>query len=250
MIIKDVEINPHINPDAEPVPEAQPFEEPEEAPPPPDLKAVMEAPKTEEAPATPPPSSVETPPVEETEAPGQENQEEVPGDSEKEKTPPTKAGQSGNSEKPKLSPIRKIIAGCAFLGVFGLIALLGIAYFNPFGKDLAPIQPSRIPIVPGNAQADSSQIPEEPEPSLAGVPQETTQPDLQAYLQRLQTHRLIPSDSPKGVFVDSVFVPEGAMLDPRTGLTLSAISESTDGAALILTQGDGPSISIPLNRGK
>jgi hypothetical protein len=250
IIIKDVEINPHINPDAEPVPEAQPFEEPEEPPPPADLKAVMEAPRPDGAESMPPspennPLPVEEPPPQEAAAEA-ETTEPVGA----EPATPEKSAPTGESEATKISPVRKVIAGMAFLGVLGILILLGIAFFNPFGNDLTPIQPNRIPLAVQKSGPAESEAPGESVTNLSGVPIEASQPDLEAYLSRLRTHRLIASDNPKGVFIDSVFVPEGAVLDARTGLTLSSLSTTSNGIVMLLTPSEGPSVSIPLSIGK
>jgi hypothetical protein len=250
IIIKDVEINPHINPDAEPVPEAQPFEEPEEPPPPTDLKAVMEAPRPEEAESIPPSTEHIPPSVEEPAKPEQAAEAEIPEPGKAETVPPENSDSTGDSVPQNVSPVRKIIAGIAFLGVLGILILLGIAFFNPFGNDLTPIQPNRIPITAQESGPAENESPGESVTNLTGVPTEPGQPDLKAYLARLKTHRVIASDNPKGVFIDSVFVPEGAVLDPRTGLTLSSLSTTSNGIVMLLTPSEGASVSIPLNTGK
>jgi hypothetical protein len=249
IVVKDVEINPHINPDAEPVPEAQPYEEPDEAPPPPDLKAVMEAPPEADPPA-PPISQEEPTAVEETTPSGADKIAEGSRQPDPGKPPAEKSSQPDEPEAKNISPVRKVIAGLAFLGVFCLLALLGIAYFNPFGEELAPIQPSRMPVAAQKDEPPDTGNPEESVTNVAALPTEAAQPDLQAYLDRMKTHRIIPSDNPRGIFIDSVFVPEGAVLDPRIGLTLSGVSSSGKGYAMHLTPPGGPSVSIPLNPAK
>ena len=138
MVIKDVEINPHKNPEAEPTPEAQPYQEPEEAPPPADLKSVMEAP--------PPPEDI---PPEEPPKPEVEEPQEAPQPEAKtlagQKPAPLEPPKTEEAEPKKISTARKLIAGFAFTAVFALAGMLAIAYFKPFGKNLAPIEHNRLP---------------------------------------------------------------------------------------------------------
>lgn len=246
MVIKDVEINPHINPESEPVPEAQPFEEPEEAPPPDDLKTVMEAPPAEAS--TPPPPEMEGPPAESAAAPPptQPPPESSPGTPPAQEAAPEPSEEVAKPEKKKVSRVRKLIAGLAFVAVFCLVAMLGIAYFNPFGPDLAPIQPSRLPVTPEVNQPVEAQAIQGPALDSGSLAAEDSQQALQRYLERLQSHRLAPSVSPRGIFVDSIFVPEGAVLDPRLGLTLSAVSIGDNGNTITLMPAEGSQISIPV----
>lgn len=247
MVVKDADIKPRINPDAEPVPESQPFQEPDEAPPPVDMEAVMKAPIVEEAPAESP--SVENEPVTEQKPPDPPVQETPSPQPQKQEAVPVEPPPADASEDKKVSPVRRVIAGLAFLSVFCLIALLGIAYFNPFGEDLAPIQPRDVPIVPREASSEDAPASDNPsQAATASAPDEIAQPDLQAYLDRLEAHRLIPSANPRGIFVDTVFIPEGAVLDPRIGLILSAVTESNDGTRVLLTSEDGSPVEITLTR--
>jgi hypothetical protein len=243
MVIKDVEIKPHANPDAEPVPEAQPFEEPDEAPPPADLKSVMEGPPPEETAIQPP--KVETRPTGSGELPPEAPpRTEPPETSQPPKPVPAPPKQKDTTKKAKVSSARKLIAGLAFLGVFCLAAMLAIAYFNPFGKDLAPIQPQQLPIVPQQAESTENEGPQAALPDFENLAADSGQQDLQTYLERLQGFRITPSSSPRGIFIESVFVPEGAVLDPRLGLTLTAVTMDNGDNSILLTPSEGTPVSI------
>jgi hypothetical protein len=70
--------------------------------------------------------------------------------------------------------------------------------------------------------------------------------ELQAFLQSLGNATLILSRNPEGLFVDSVFFPEGAILNRELGLVVSRISLDSEKPGIQLISSDGETFDIPV----
>lgn len=82
-----------------------------------------------------------------------------------------------------------------------------------------------------------------PEPVRPAVPEPT---ELERFLAQLREQKLIPSDNPRGIFINSIFYTVGAPLNPQLGLTVKAISVSPENASLVLEDGEGAEHAIPI----
>jgi hypothetical protein len=117
--------------------------------------------------------------------------------------------------------------------------------FDPFGEDLAPIAPVQVPetvLMKGTAQAE---IGPTEEGGLSGKPLEETRTSLQGFLNALQEQPLTASTSPRGVFINSVFIPEGMPLDKRVGVIFSSLLIEDGKAFIIVSSPDGTKLTLP-----
>lgn len=244
IVFEDTELHPHKSDKDEPIPEAQPYEEPEEAPIPEEFRK-----KPTEAHPPVDPVNPDAPVSEAGEDP--DTEPEAP---EAEPQPPTEmpvARQSIPSpEKPKASPLKRlafILVPAAFIAV-GLI-LLNIL-LDPFGADLAPIQPRSVPEI-------ASPVTEEPPKpgsstglAVKDLPEKSETASLEAFITAFKDQPLVPSHSPVGLFVDSVFVPEGATLNPELGLVLSSVTIGDEESFALLRSASGETFPITILSGK
>lgn len=147
-------------------------------------------------------------------------------------------------------PVKKRSRKPIFLvGGVAVVALLAVAYFilDPFGLDLAPIQPMS-PVV---SQQSTEQAVEDTDPELAIATEAPFDPesiDLDAYLAGLSTRQAQAVPNPEGVFIDRVFFAEGSTLNPHLELTLKEVEISPSEILITLTDANNVDHSIPLQR--
>lgn len=149
------------------------------------------------------------------------------------------------AEKKKLSPTTRLALIVVPALVLFAAMIFGIRTFDPFGEDLAPIAPAAVP---------DSLLKKEPRPKeaiprddsgLAGTPLEVGRTSLQNFLNALQEQPLTASTSPRGVFVDSVFIPEGMPLDKQAGVIFSGLEIEGNQAYIVVTSPDGTKLTLP-----
>lgn len=63
--------------------------------------------------------------------------------------------------------------------------------------------------------------------------------NLAGYLDQLRRQELVPSETPRGLYVNSVFIPEGSLINPRLGLTLAYVEISPVGFLFDLQDAEG-----------
>ena len=232
LIVRDIEINPHINPDAEPVPKAESYSEPTPVP----------------MPVDPP---IEVPPPEPVETFSKEPPEEQPVEIEEPK--PEAKLEPESVAKPEAKPPPKRSRHRKSRIIFPLILIIGsLLYgahilFDPLRLKPAPIVPRDIPI-----RALSSD-PVETAPDLldASLEISTTlpegaEPNVQDYLDRIARLPMEASYNPEGVFINSVFYAEGMPLNPALGLKVDSVYLEAGNQFLLITDREGNGYPIPV----
>lgn len=144
------------------------------------------------------------------------------------------------------------LKGLFLLLAIGLILILGagllLMVLNPFGEKLTPIEKSASepqPAIPAAAPIDEREAAPPPPPLEETLAK--TSASIQAFMETLQTRRLRPSDVPKGLFVDTVFVPEGATLNPDLGLILDSVEKRNEQTVLWFRDAEDLPISLTLD---
>lgn len=247
------------------MPEAQPYVEEEEPPPPPEWVAQLTKDSQPEDPfpeeteprhfpvdrdaTEPPPLPLPNKLKPKLPVPGgrplSPAPEPAPEDDSAITSPPQAEGDASEEAVPvrRVSPVRRLLAILVFSAVVGLLLVLALAFFLKGGNTDAPAPDPEA----SSAMADIKQLPT----VLPAIdqPAYTIDPDssdLQSFLQQLRAHQLRPSSQPEGVFVDTVFVPVGALLRPDLGLRLSAIQEINGHPHLILSLPEAEPLALPL----
>lgn len=141
--------------------------------------------------------------------------------------------------KPARSPLRRL----AFLLIPGLI-IAGILVFlirsmDPFGGDLAPIKPDE-------AAVGEQEVEAPPAPALESVRQldmdavspDGVDPDIGSFLKIMSEQTLVASRSPRGLFINTVFYPEGAVINPALELTFQELATEDGPVAILAGPGD------------
>lgn len=57
---------------------------------------------------------------------------------------------------------------------------------------------------------------------------------VESYIEQLKKQEIIPSEKPRGIYINSVFIPEGHPLNPNLGLSLMQVELSPQGALIDL----------------
>ena len=227
LVIKDTEINPHINPDAEPVPQAVPISEPDPEPPvleePPKIIPAQEEEPVEPSPEPQDEKEEEPPPV----------VEEAPRDDKK--APPA------NKPRNKRKLIFPLILVCGSL-LYGIHII-----FDPLGFKSSNNEPAEIPTeVAVDPSREEAPGPAEKRLEISNLPTAGVKPNIQDYLGKIGQQELKVSQSPKGIFINSVFYTEGMPLNPSLGLTIESLPNDTNPNLIISdTEGNAYQIAIP-----
>jgi hypothetical protein len=217
VVIEDTEIKPSEDKNWAPVPEAQSYEEPEEEPVP-----------IEPIPLTPEQIG-ELPPEQATDDGDDledEEEEEI-------------------GEESALSPAKRLALIIVPSAIICGIMVFLLKTYDPFGGDLSPIAPPNLQLE--NLAKDEAPAEEagKMESTLEGSSLKNARTSLQDFLDALREQPLTASASPRGVFVDSVFIPEGAALNKQIGVVLSALLIQEDEALVVVTSPDGSKLTLP-----
>jgi len=140
-----------------------------------------------------------------------------------------------------------LMVGIAVILILGAGLLLLI--LNPFGDELAPIvQLDTTPSLQTTEteQATPSQNSVEA-PAQAGLQVEVNT-DTYQFLEILKSRPMRPSRAPRGLFIDSVFVPEGAVLNPELGLSLETVERGETQTIVWLRDEEDQRIPITVDR--
>jgi hypothetical protein len=155
--------------------------------------------------------------------------------------------QQARKKTPSRFPLKAVVYGAIpVVLIAGMVFLL-----RPFftsGKE-TPSETVSAPEIPEARLPDPvSSEREDPLPAITEMPPESVTPatELQAFLQRLGNSTLILSRNPEGLFVDSVFFPEGAILNRELGLVLSRISLDSENPGIRLISSDGETFDLPV----
>lgn len=216
VVIEETEIKPDHDKAYAPAPEAQPFDEPEE----------------EEVPAEPVPLT----PEQIGEVSTQEFQDD-PEDLEEE--------EDGETDKSALSPAVRLGIIVVPATIICAVMIFLLKTLDPFGSDLGKIAPPEIPTE--LIAAEKAREPDlvKPEDTIEATSLGSTRTSLQDFLETLQLQPLAASASPRGVFIDSVFIPEGAALNKQMGVVFSALMIEDKQALVVVTSPDGSKLTLP-----
>ncbi|MGA1204936.1 MAG: hypothetical protein ACO3ZW_03880 [Opitutales bacterium] len=133
------------------------------------------------------------------------------------------------------------------VSVILIAALLGgIQYFlDPLGLTEEPALAT--PVAKPQAKVDESSEDETPA-KLAPVvlSMELENLSVETFMEQLRTRRVLPSENPRGIIVDSVFIPAGGILNPTLGITLEGVESSAEGALMVISDPAGNLFQIPL----
>jgi len=243
IIFEDTEINCDNVKIEEPTPEAQPYEEPEEAPVPEEFRQQTgqkeEKAKEEDSDAPP---VIEIPPEIQSAA----TKREAP----KQSVRTESRGKASQKSKKPASPLRRLAFILIPAALLAIVLIILYQIFDPFGDELASIKPQFQPEITEPA-ADQEALPE-PETGLAvsEIPFEDENLSLQSFVSLFQKQRLVGSNSPRGLFVDSVFIPEGAPVNPELGIILSQISTDSIATVVTLQMPSGEILQFPVSPDK
>jgi hypothetical protein len=128
-----------------------------------------------------------------------------------------------------------------------ICALVTLAIIlNPFGREPAPMPSVPPPATDADAPASSLEAPATADPVASpALPAEAPQ-SLREFLQALRQSRLVPSSSPRGLFVDTVFIPEGALVNPDLGISLASVQFGNDRVIVLFSRPEEEPIPIHL----
>jgi hypothetical protein len=223
VVIEETEINPSKDKEWEPAPESRPFEEPVEEPVP-----VLPIPLTPEQIGELPPEQV---PVSFDEDDDEEDDEEEEDD----KVP----------QKKQLSPAARLAVILVPAAIICAAMILFIRTYDPFGDGMGRIAPTNIPAELLKPHKDSAESSKKEDGGLAGTSLEKPRTSLQGFLAALQEQPLTASINPRGVFIDSVFIPEGAALNQQIGVVFSSLIIENNKALIVVTSPDGKKLTLP-----
>jgi hypothetical protein len=136
-----------------------------------------------------------------------------------------------------------ILAPAAIVAVALLILLWRL---DPLGSDLTPIE---APTTPAPRRSEAAPVFTEPSPGEAVQPEAPAAPEgalLADFIAALQGAQIVPSESPRGTFIDGIFFAEGAMLHPGSGLMLESVSLEAEPPELHIRDSQGRIHAVPL----
>ena len=233
-----------------PAPRAVPIE-PEPEPDPEALKAEREgttpaAPLPPESSAGPSPEQPESQPEQAEAPPGEETGDESAEQPGEETTEEDTFYEDLPQKKTPNWSRRLLIWLVLPVALVGAIAWLVLFILKPApGETVTAVQPQAGTAVqranpqPAAAKADLGPV----ELTLALENQ-----TLESYLQQFQQQEIVASTNPRGIFVNSVFIPEGSPVNPRFGLILVQVEPSPEGTLIDLVDADRQPYRIALSR--
>jgi len=229
LVVKDIEINPHINPDAEPVPRAEPISEPDPEPLPekvvPENKPLAAIEPVPPAPKEPETETAENQPVDKP------NEEPPAAEI---KAPPAKSKRRGRK---LIFPVILIIGSL----LYGIHII-----FDPMGWKSSEVDSTDIQRqTTTEPSAEEISRPEEPQWEISNLLSDATKPNVQDYLEQIGQQELKLSNSPRGIFINSVFYAEGMPLNPSLGLTVQSIPADAE-SNLIVVDADGNAYELAI----
>lgn len=216
VVFEDTEIKPREDKEWAPVPQAEAYQAPVEEPVP-----------VEPAPLTP--QQIGQPPVDEP-LDDPEDLEELENEEAEE-----------SSVSPGLRLALLVIPAAILIGVMVFL----LKTYDPFDDNLSRIKPPEIPVeILAKKNAPVMEV-STAEDGMEGGIQQGARLSLQDFLGALQQQPLTATANPRGVFIDSVFIPEGAALNKQIGVVFSSLLIEDGEALVVITSPDGSKLSLP-----
>jgi len=135
----------------------------------------------------------------------------------------------------------RIAVAAAICALATLVVIL-----NPFGREPAPIPAAPPPASAADAPAAGRAAPATADTVASpAMPAESPQ-SLHEFLQVLRQSRLVASSSPRGLFVGTIFIPEGALVNPELGISLESVEFGEAQAIILFSRPEEAPIPIHL----
>lgn len=245
IVFEDTELNLPQKEREEATPESQAYEEPDEAPAPEEFRQQGH----DENPDKPSEESLplQTPQTESGDNPDQEAEAKA-----EERERPKPEGKVEQEVKEPKSPLKRLLIILIPAAVAAGALLILNQIFDPFGDEFTRIQPTDQPIS-NNQIEEATSIPKETEQSalaVSDIPEASKTISAAAFVEAIKKQRLIASAKPKGLFIGSVFIPEGQPINPETGLVLSSVTIGDFESVAVMTSSSGERFPVPLVSGK
>jgi hypothetical protein len=190
-----------------------------------------------------PPQPVQPLPPEEQET-ATEAEEEA-GAEEEEAADKQAGPESGGRPAPKWSRRLLLWLGAPVVLLAGIAWLL-VYIFSPGEPELAAVSQEQLVAALERSKAKAEGTASTADLSPVDLTLAIEGQTVDSYLEKLRRQEIIPSTQPRGIFVNSVFVPEGGILNPRLGLFLVQVEVSAYGSLIDLQDASHQSYRIAL----